>query len=50
MSKFCVWGLIGYGGFYKTACENAHSFEADGIKENKFKFCPYCGKRIKEKV
>ena len=50
MSKFCMWRNIKWGGFYDTECGDWHCFEVDGIKENKFKFCPYCGKRIKEKV
>lgn len=28
---------------WDTGCGNAFEFNADGPKENGFKFCPYCG-------
>jgi hypothetical protein len=33
---------------YKTDCDNLFQFTNDGVKENHFKFCPYCGKPINE--
>ena len=45
----CLWEFDEHHGFYETGCKNAFLFETEGIKENKFKFCPYCGKEIKEK-
>jgi hypothetical protein len=45
----CVWSYNS-DGFYDTACVNAFMLESGSLKENKFKFCPYCGKRIKEFV
>ena len=32
-----------------TACDNVFEFTEDGIKENHFKYCPYCGGEILEK-
>lgn len=33
--------------YWDTSCKNAHCFSADGPKENYYKYCPYCGKKIK---
>lgn len=46
MSKQCNWHFNGE--FFDTLCGNGHSFMADGIKENGYEFCPYCGRKIKE--
>ncbi len=32
---------------HETQCDNLFEFTNDGVKENKFKFCPYCGGEIK---
>lgn len=50
---FCGWrkifdGCWGGGDFYNTDCGNAHQFMTDGLTENKFSYCPYCGRVIKE--
>lgn len=34
---------------WNTECDNQHYFEEGGIKENSYKFCPYCGKKIEIK-
>jgi hypothetical protein len=31
---------------FETSCGNSFTFITDGIKENGFLFCPYCGNRI----
>jgi hypothetical protein len=33
---------------WDTSCGEAHCMIEGGIQENKYKFCPYCGKPIKE--
>ena len=33
---------------YQTGCGNGFTCMEDGITENGFKFCPYCGGRIVE--
>ena len=33
---------------YETSCDEIFEFLADGIEENKFVYCPYCGKPIVE--
>ena len=43
----CQWTDMGddFGG-WETGCGEAFTFAADGIEENGFNFCPYCGGRI----
>lgn len=52
MEEFCTWkswDKITYGsGTYDTACGNAQYFNDGDINENSYRFCPYCGKKIKE--
>jgi hypothetical protein len=31
---------------WETSCGNIFEFFNDGPKQNKFKFCPYCGRPI----
>ena len=31
-----------------TECGEVFEFSSDGPKENSFKFCPYCGKALRE--
>lgn len=42
----CVW-IYDDETFYATKCGEYFQFESGGVKENGFKFCPYCGFRIK---
>lgn len=44
--NYCHWTFEGE--YWKTNCGNAQVFEVDGPDENGYKFCPYCGKPIKE--
>ncbi len=48
--NYCKWKY--HNGYelrwIDTSCDNAKIFIAGGIKENNYKFCPYCGKPIKE--
>lgn len=36
-------------GQYETKCDNVFEFTHEGIKENDFKYCPFCGGSITEK-
>ena len=46
MSKTnCEW-IDDEDGIWQTECGNAFCFEVDGPDENKFSFCPYCGKPL----
>lgn len=46
----CIWNPIENKNYaYNTKCKNTHAFKLfdhDTPKDNKFKFCPYCGKKI----
>lgn len=33
-------------GVWSTSCKNLFAFEADGPGENKFMYCPYCGRAL----
>lgn len=35
--------------FYDTSCDNGHEFIVGGVKDNFYKYCPYCGKVIEVK-
>jgi rRNA maturation endonuclease Nob1 len=44
----CIWEIsVEDFNIWKTECNNTHQFIVDGPVENKYKFCPYCGKQIK---
>jgi len=45
----CAWTLWETGQ-HETACGNVFEFSDDGIAENKFKFCPFCGGRIEREA
>lgn len=48
--EYCEWSIEepDYDETYFTSCGNAFYFTDGNIKENHVKFCPYCGKPIKE--
>jgi hypothetical protein len=48
MSDKCGWTFDDNYSYYDTACENTFMFECDGILQNEFRYCPYCGKAIEE--
>lgn len=43
----CIWQEDADGnGIWETSCDNSYEFFTDGPKENKHKFCCYCGKSV----
>jgi hypothetical protein len=48
MNGYCMWRHINNDieDYFETGCNNTFQFITDGIKENNFKYCPYCGKEI----
>ena len=45
----CKWTEVldtWYGIYYETECGEVNEFMNDGPKENGYKYCPYCGKKI----
>lgn len=48
MSDTCKW-IYNYmieDGVYETSCSHSFFFDSGDVKENNFKFCPFCGKEI----
>ncbi len=41
----CKWE-VDEDGIWNTECENAFCFDVDGPKENRCKFCPFCGRPL----
>ena len=46
--KVCKWTYDNCDGCYETSCKNMFEFTVDGIRQNEFKYCPYCGGKIQE--
>ena len=44
----CEWKYNDSEYYFESSCEHLHIFMSDGPEENEYKFCPYCGKKIKE--
>lgn len=45
--KPCVW-REDYDGNWETGCKETFCFECEGPGQNLHRFCPNCGKPIKE--
>jgi hypothetical protein len=43
---FCHWQEDSEDSFWATECGNAFQFNDGGPKENKCKFCMYCGGKL----
>ena len=43
----CEWKYNGTEYYWESSCDHLHIFMSDGPKENEYRFCPYCGKKIK---
>ena len=46
-AKMCVWEN-GINNYWETDCLNLYVFANGTPKENKMKFCPFCGGKIRE--
>ena len=44
---FCEWKYNDTEYCWESSCDHFHIFMSDGPKENEYRFCPYCGKKIK---
>lgn len=44
----CAWKYDDVDDYFATSCGKKYCFNHGHIKENHFKFCPLCGKKIKE--
>jgi hypothetical protein len=46
--KVCQWKENDEYGYWETGCKGIFEFIEGDIEDNTFKFCPYCGGKIKE--
>jgi len=46
--KKCTWVYDEPWNFWETACGEAFTISDGSLEENKFRYCPFCGKLIKE--
>ena len=47
--EYCEWRLCDeQSNVYDTSCRNPHILIDGSPSDNRFEYCPYCGKRIKE--
>lgn len=44
----CKWTYDSMHDYYETECENAFVFTDGRITDNRFIYCPYCGRKVKE--
>ena len=47
-NDMCEWKYNDSEYYFESSCKHLHIFMSDGPKENEYRFCPYCGKKIKE--
>ncbi len=45
-NNVCKWVEVDEDGRWATDCDHEFEFTSDGPSENKFKWCPYCGKPL----
>lgn len=51
LQEKCRWTYNGDEfSYHDTSCGNAHEFIEGNVQENKYVFCPYCGRQIKEVI
>ena len=43
----CEWKYNDSEYYFESSCKHLHIFMSDGPEENEYRFCPYCGKKIK---
>ena len=48
MPPICTWKQD-EDGLWNTGCDNAFFFDTGGVADNEFKYCPYCGNKIRAK-
>lgn len=46
--EVCEWAETSRAYYWNTSCGEIFSLWAGTLKENRYNFCPNCGKRIKE--
>jgi hypothetical protein len=46
--RVCIWKYDEYDNTHETSCGEMYYFPDGDVKENHYKYCPFCGKKIKE--
>ena len=46
--KPCAWTCEEMDDFWNTSCEKAWCFMEGTPKQNRMKFCPFCGKELEQ--
>lgn len=41
----CTWSQD-WQGNWETSCDNMYEFTTDGVEENGFHWCPFCGGQL----
>ena len=47
MNGYCEWVYDSNHEYWGSECGDDFAFNCDGPIENGFKFCPFCGEKIK---
>lgn len=48
--QVCTWDMVGEYCYWQTDCGKEFSIEDGTPKENGFKFCVYCGKKLRQRI
>ena len=44
--KCCIWDYLPESGFHVTECGKEYFFDLGRIRDDQFKYCPFCGGAI----
>lgn len=47
INSVCEWKYDEDLCFYETSCGNGQYFTDGKVEQNKYKYCPFCGRKIK---
>ena len=47
-SQICKWFYMEDEDYWETQCGEEYSIIEGNPKENRMKYCPFCGKKLKE--
>lgn len=50
VNKKCKWEYLEFEEAYETSCDEMFCLYTGTLKENKIKYCPFCGNKIKCKL
>lgn len=47
--KYCTWSEDYIDDYWYSDCNNQYVFTDGGPKDNGFIYCPYCGRKLRQK-